>query len=297
MKEFDKLPKEYFTLLQKGMPEFNRSQLWLCLLINVIFGFVYNPGLAIEIPIVQLVTNIFLVIMLLWIIPCIFFSTKDTLMRHKPAYIVLNIIGVSLFRITFLHMLTLLSATMYCNSWERPNPIVVYIMYGIACLVLLEELVVNLLAWKHTKRYIIAGEFKVDGNGFFGKYNKRVKKFWTVVTSVSSTLMPISLICIPLSRILSSFGIYIDGNEWFMPIIGLFFVAYHVLLYIFAYVNSKLLAQFYYVKRFEQNTPEFKADKEYGIGFFFTRLILAVILICVICVLAVVIGQKSMGLR
>lgn len=291
MKKLDKLPKEYFVLLQKDMPEFSRGQFWRVLFLIAIFGFFLNPGLLIEIPIVKCVVYIFLTIMLLWIMICIFFSSKDTLMHHKLAYIILNIVGLALFRITFLQMLAMLSATMYCNNWDCPDPIVVYIMYGVACLVLLEELVVNILLWKYTKKFIIAGEFKENGNGFFGENNKRKDDFFGIVTCVCGGVMVLSLICIPLGRILGFFGVYIDGHDWFVPIIGLYFAIYHALLYIFAYGDSRWLAQFYYVKRFEQSTSEFKEDKEYGIGFAFTRVILAVILIIALFIFVVKIGQ------
>lgn len=291
MKNFDKLPKEYFVLIKKNMMGFSRKNLWANFIFLVAFGCVFNPGLAIDIPIVKFLLYIFLTIMLLWLIVCLYFSSKHTLICHKPAYIILNIVGLALFRITFLQMLALLSAVMYCNTWYYPDPIVVYIIYGASCLVLVEELVVNILSWKHTKKYIIAGEFKEDGNGFFGKYNERVKKFWEVVTSVSLIVMVLSLAFIPLGRALGNFGIYIDGHKWCVPIIGLYFTAYHVLLYIFAYINSKLLTQFYYIKRFEPCTPELKEDKEYGIGFAFARFILAVIIIIAIFIFAVKMGQ------
>lgn len=293
VKALDKLPKEYFALTQKYLPEFSRKQLWRGLFIIATFGFVFNPGLLVDLPIAKCVLYIFFAIMLLWIIPCIAFSSKDTLMRNKPTYIILNIICLALFRTGLLNMLALLSACLYCNSDKHPDVIVVYIMYGAAVLISIEDIVVNILTWKLTKKCIIEGEFKKDGKQIFGKLPKQFLVIWTLLITFSPVFIALSRIIFALGKV-TDFGI--DGHNNYILITVLFILLYHLLMYILAYVDSMWLAQFYYIKRFEQSTPEFKEDKEYGIGFVITRLILAVILIFALYILAVKIGQAMYGI-
>lgn len=286
--KLDELPEEYFELLLKDMPDFSVKTLWYILYLFFIFTIVFNPTLYIEVPVANIVLIVLRIIMIIWIIICLIFNSKDKVMRHKPIQLSLSLIGLALVRIMLLQVIVLNSARMYSDSWDHPDPVATNLLHGIGAAILVEEFMVNILAWRHTKKCIIAGEFKKGGRGFFGEYKGRVNSVWGIVDRISPIALLLSIAGIPLMKILDFFGFYIDGHENYMIIASLLFLLYHILLYLFAYGDATSLAKVYYLKRFEENTPEYKADtEEYGLGFVFSRLILALMVIIALLIFGI----------
>lgn len=274
--KLDELPDEYFESLTPLRFRKNTNSVfhdtentglrntsagiffWLILFLSMLFESMAFTT-KVDIFIVNFVSKSLWIITILWLFPCMFFSSKKRTAKYEAACMTFIGIGFTLFRLTLLQFIAFFSASLYSNDCF--DILSTNIIYGVAGVILIEELAVNILAWKRTEKCIIAGNFKKDGNGFlglFGKHSGLVVKIFAIAAIVSPVVMSLSRLSIFLGK---SSDIHIDGHKYCIPIIILLIVVYHCFIYIFAFGNMRLVASIYYHKRFVQSKNPGESQK------------------------------------
>lgn len=77
------------------MPKFSVKLLWCGLYLFFVFTVLHDPTIYIEVPVANIVLIVLRIIMIIWIILYLVFSSKGTVMRHKPIQLSLSLIGLA----------------------------------------------------------------------------------------------------------------------------------------------------------------------------------------------------------
>lgn len=239
-KKLNELPKEYFA--QKfsvdNFPPMSCGVSWSMFFTNMIFYIVniincFND----ESKVIKFTSIGIMCVVGLLFIAKIYWSNKR-IAKHKVAFIHYSAWIFGELRLMLLSMLTYATTLLIDDNY-----IGIYIGGAI---LLISDITLNILFWGLTKKRIIEGAFKKNGNGFFKNIKNKDKKY-AIIQTVAGYLMSLSLAFIALSRFIK-----IDWDNAYNPIlIILFIIIMSVISFVFAYLDALLLGRAYYVKRFE----------------------------------------------
>lgn len=259
-KQLAQLPIEYFQyqFTDRNMPKFKRSTFWLLLYLMVYFNLMsiaFTNTMDIDpIPIVRYSNDIYWILLAMWVPVCLFFTSKKNVLRFKPAYILCCIAAFGMFRITILRAITAFAAGQLCYVRGGIVTSAVHVIYDIGYLIIIEDILLNYMAWRYTQRCILDGHFREEGGGFFGKFNDSVPFLALFLEGLAPSLISIWAFTYFMQRI-HIFSIS-SGSSFVIPVIIILFIVHQLLLYIFAYADSMLLGRRYYLKRFEREAMQ-----------------------------------------
>ena len=279
-RKIDELTEEDFALFPVSRIQFRRRELWCAMFVIVGYGCVMNVAWHTDVPIARTVAMGYLIAALLFSLPCLFFTSKQSILQHKIAYLKCRSISLILFRLAFLQFFTIFSVCLYCDSWNHPDEAVANILYAVAGIFVVEDLVISFFARRRMKKCLTNGDYRKGGSGFFGKLSGTASALTIVCAFVSPYLIAVSYITYALSRVID---VRIKGRQTYLFFALVFFMVYHLIMYVCIYGQLIIMGTCYHYKLFVKDKEEiYKDSAERGIGFIFVRLILLVIILLIL---------------
>ena len=188
----------------------------------------------------------------LYIIPCIFFSSRNRIARFLQGFITATMYGSLLFQLEFWMTVTILGMALTCTSGGNVvDPAKGYVAFALALMVLFFGIITNVLMLRRMKCRILAGHFQKNGSGFWGDRRQK-KRVIYVLTVIAPVLMSFGSASVFIGKFWN-----ITWDEAYAPLAMIIapLLAY-ALLFVCAYGNTYLFVRKYYVKRF--GIPEYE---------------------------------------
>lgn len=262
-KRFRELPKGYFAeKFTSPFPQMSPVISWASLF-GVFIFYLVNLSLCVisdgdyyDYPVMRYTGSGVMIISGLLFLARIFWG-KKMILRHKVGFIHHCLMLVGELKLQLLSVLTLVAAGMMMDLFDDEN-LVTVIVYGVAGLLLIADIVINIVAWAKLKRKVVDGDFKTGGPCFFKNVKNRDLK-GLIIRRVSEVLFPASLALICTARFCQ-----IDVEDWlFVLIVPILLVVVLSLFVVLAYGDALLLGKAHYIKKFgmdEEDPAEEQAE-------------------------------------
>jgi len=244
----DALSQEFFThKFTADSPVLRPITLWLY------FGLIFFPLILLSVGAsagfpgyVNTCSYVISALHGLYIIPCLFFSSRKRIARFLRSFITATMLGSWVFQLEFWLTVTILGMALTCTGGGNVvEPGKGSVAFTLASMVLLFGIITNMLMIRRMKLRILEGHFRSNGSGFWGS-RKRRKKIVSVLTVVAPALMLFGSVSVFISKVLN-----VTWEEAYAPaaMIAAPLLTYAV-LFVCAYGNTYLFVRKYYVKRF-----------------------------------------------
>ena len=182
----------------------------------------------------------------LFIIPCIFFSSKKRINRHLQGFISSVIVVSWLFQLEIWMTITILGMALTCtDGGNLVDPGKGIIAFVAALAVLLSGVITQILMYRRMKRRILEGHFQKGGKGFWGDW-----KYKDMISALIAVIAPMLMSLGSASRLISRFW-SVKWDTAYAPLAMIVapLLAY-AMFFICSYGNTYLFIRKYYIKRF-----------------------------------------------